>query len=233
GVIINTGWAGFGDIAGVPGPGLKHPKGIRDITEWYISTVMRQDYLHQIFGRQAEIAVENFKKLHQTVGDIPDAVYICGNDFGTQSSQFCSEETFESLYAPYYRKVNDWIHNNTSWKTFKHSCGAVEPFMKHFIKAGFDIINPVQCSAAGMEPNHLKQNYGNDLTFWGGGVDTQHTLPFTNADEVKQEVSSRLEIFSQNGGYVFNTIHNVQANTPIKHLIAMLETVWDFNAGRR
>ena len=230
GIIANFGGTAFGDIALVPAPFLKAPKGIRDVTEWYMSTVIRQDYIHQVFEKQAEIAVANLAKIHARVGDIPDAVFICGTDFGTQDSQFCSTDAFSELYAPYYRKVNDWIHTHTGWKTFKHSCGAVEPFMPHFINAGFDIINPVQCSAAGMDPKKLKDNYGDRLTFWGGGVDTQKTLPFDTPDDVHREVAERLEIFSENGGFVFDAIHNVQAATPVENLAALFETVREFRS---
>jgi hypothetical protein len=232
GVTANFGGTAFGDIALVPAPNLKHPKGIRDVTEWYVSTAVRQDYIHEIFEKQADIAIENLERIVPVVGSVPDAVFICGTDFGTQSGQFCSRETLESLYAPYYRRVNDWIHRHTSWKTFKHSCGAVEPFMEAFIEAGFDIINPVQCSAAGMEPEHLKSSYGDRLTFWGGGVDTQQVLPFGTPEEVRRQVRSRLDIFSRNGGYVFNAIHNVQARTPIENLEALLDEVRKFNEGR-
>lgn len=232
GIIANFGGTAFGDIASVPAPSLKYPKGIRDITEWYISTVTRQDYVHEIFKEQANIALQNLKRIHGVVGNSIDAVFICGTDFGTQTGQFCSVDTFNSLYAPYYRQVNDWIHANTSWKTFKHSCGAVEPFIPSMMEVGFDILNPVQCSATGMGPKHLKKTYGDKLTFWGGGVDTQKTLPFGTPAEVREEVRSRLEIFSENGGYVFNTIHNLQAATPIKNVEAMIETVREFNDNR-
>ena len=228
GIIANFGGTAFGDIALVPAPFLKNPRGIRDVTEWYMSTVMRQDYIHKIFEKQAEIAIENLKRIYERVGNIPDAVFICGTDFGTQDSQFCSVGTFNSLYAPYYKKVNDWIHLNTEWKTFKHSCGAVEPFMQSFIDSGFDIINPVQCSAAGMDPVRLKENYGEKLVFWGGGTDTQKTLPFDTPEAVRKEVLERLEIFSEGGGYVFDSIHNVQAKTPIENMIAMFEAVNEF-----
>lgn len=229
GIVANFGGTAFGDIAMVTGPNLKHPKGIRDVTEWYISTVARPDYVHSIFERQAEIALANLEKVFARVGNSIDVAYICGTDFGTQTSQFCSPETFNSLYAPYYRKVNDWIHAHTTWKTFKHSCGAVEPFIQSFIEAGFDILNPVQCSATGMDPHHLKERYGKDITFWGGGVDTQKTLPFGTPSDVRKEVRSRLEIFSKDGGYVFNTIHNLQAATPIANIEAMMEVVHQFN----
>ena len=171
----------LGDIAFVPAPGLEHPRGIRDITEWYISLSKRPDYVHQVFSAQVEIALENLARIHGRVGDRFDAVMICGTDFGTQTGAFCSVDTFHELWSPYYRQINDWIHANTTWKTFKHSCGSVERFMRSFIECGFDIINPVQCSATDMEAEHLKREFGDDLVFWGGGVDTQHVLPFGTA----------------------------------------------------
>ncbi|MBI9104511.1 MAG: methyltransferase [Spirochaetales bacterium] len=232
GVLASFGGTGLGDIALVPAPGLKVPKGIRDVTEWYISTGLRQDYIHEVFNCQVDIALKNLERIFHVVGNIPDVVFICGTDFGTQTSQFCSTETFESLYAPYYRRINDWIHKNTTWKTFKHSCGAVEGFMSHFIRAGFDIINPVQCSASGMDPRVLKDKYGKELVFWGGGVDTQKTLPFDSVHAVKKEVRERLEIFSPRGGFVFNAIHNIQAKTPIDNIAAMAEAVSEFNSGQ-
>ena len=229
GVIANFGGTGLGDIALVPGPMMTRPKGIRDITEWYMSTVLRQDLLHEIFEKQTDIAIENLKILAEKMGDSVDAAFICGTDFGTQDSSFCSTDTFDELYMPYYKKVNGWIHESTNWKTFKHSCGAVENFMSHFIEAGFDIINPVQCSAAGMDPKILKERYGRDLVFWGGGVDTQRTLPFCNPQEVRAEVLERCEIFSRDGGFIFNAIHNVQAQTPVENIVAMIEAVKEFN----
>ncbi len=230
GIIANFGGTAFGDIALVPAPFLKKPKGIRDVTEWYVSTVMRPDYIHAIFDKQSDIAIANLEKIFTRVGNIPDAVFICGTDFGTQDSQFCSTDTFSTLYAPYYKKVNNWIHEHTEWKTFKHSCGAVLPFMENFIDSGFDIINPVQCSAAGMDPQNLKDSYGDRLVFWGGGVDTQQTLPFGTPDEVKKEVTERLEIFTRDGGYVFDAIHNVQAKTPIENMAAMFDAVRNFHS---
>ncbi len=224
-VAATFGGTAFGDIALVPAPFLKHPKGIRDIAEWYMSTAMRQDYVHAVFERQCDIALQNLDRLNRAVGHAVDAVFICGTDFGTQTSTFCSLETYRELYHPYYRRVNDWIHANTSWKTFKHSCGAVETFMQAFIDSGFDIINPVQCSATGMDPAVLKQKYGEKLTFWGGGVDTQRTLPFGTPDEVREQVRERCAIFGAGGGFVFDAIHNIQAKTPIANIVAMLEAL--------
>jgi hypothetical protein len=219
----------LGDIALVPAPFLRAPKGIRDIEEWYVSTIIRQDYIHEVFSRQTEIAIANMEKISEATGDLYDVMFLCGTDFGTQTGTFCSSDTYDELWHPYYKKINDWIHVNTSWKTFKHSCGAVENFMSHFIESGFDIINPVQCSATGMDPQTLKKRYGDQLVFWGGGVDTQQTLPFGTPAEVRAQVLERCEIFSENGGFVFDAIHNVQANTPVENMVAMMDAVKEFN----
>ncbi len=228
-VIAAFGGTALGDIALVPGMDLKAPKGIRDVTEWYMSTIMRPDYVKAIFERQVEIAIENLKRIFAVVGNKVNAMFICGTDFGTQDSSFCAPEQFDEMWLPYYKKVNDWIHENTQWKTFKHSCGAVENFMDGFIRAGFDIINPVQISAAGMDPAKLKQKYGRDLVFWGGGVDTQQVLPFGKPEEVREQVLRTCDIFMKNGGFVFNTVHNIQANVPTENIVAMLEAIKEFN----
>jgi hypothetical protein len=231
GVISGLPGTAMGDIALVPAPFLKHPKGIRDVEEWYVSTLTRPDYIHRVFSRQTEIALENLAALKPILGDRVDAVFNCGTDFGTQISTFCSEETFRALYLPYYKKINDWIHWNTSWKTFKHSCGAVITLIPALIEAGFDILNPVQCSATGMDPAALKEKFGEQLVFWGGGVDTQKTLPFGTPAQVREEVLRRCEIFAPGGGFVFDAIHNVQARTPVENLVAMFKAVQEFNGG--
>lgn len=224
-VVATFGGTAFGDIALVPAPFLKHPKGIRDVAEWYMSTLTRRDYIHRIFARQCEIAIENLGAVRNVVGNDVDAVFVCGTDFGTQTSAFCSVATFRELYLPYYKRVNDWIHSNTTWKTFKHSCGAVEMFIGPFIESGFDILNPVQCSAAGMDPQTLKDRYGDRIVFWGGGVDTQRVLPFGSPEEVRAQVRERCRVFSRGGGFVFNAVHNIQALTPVENIVAMLEAV--------
>jgi hypothetical protein len=225
----NLGSTAIGDIALVPGIMLKQPKGIRDITEWYMSTMLRPDYLHQIFDYQTTVAIENLEKMHAVLGDAIQLAYICGNDFGTQKAPFCSPNTFDSLYMPYYKRINGWIHENTNWKTFKHSCGSIEPLIPSMIESGFDVLNPVQWSADGMDRKMLKEKYGDDIVFWGGGVNTQTTLPFGTPQEVRKEVLDCCEIFSKDGGFVFNTIHNITADVPIENIVAMVEALKEFN----
>ncbi len=224
-ILANFGGTAFGDIALVPAPWLKYPKGIRDVEEWYVSTAARFDYVYELFGRQCEIALANLGRIHGVVGERVTAVFITGTDFGTQNGPFISPASYRRLYQPFHRRVNDWVHEHTTWKTFCHSCGSIVALLPDLIEAGFDILNPVQCSAAGMGPQTLKDTFGDRITFWGGGVDTQKTLPFGTPDEVREEVRQRIEVFGRGGGFVFNTVHNVQANTPAENLVALYEAV--------
>jgi hypothetical protein len=225
GILANFGGTSFGDIALVPAPWLKRPRGIRDVEEWYVSLTLRPDYIRRVFERQCEIGLENLQRIHRVVGDRVDAVLVTGTDFGAQNGLLISPKTYRELFKPFHKAVNDWIHANTRWKTFIHTCGSVWELLPDFVEAGFDILNPVQTSAARMDPTALKREFGAQLVFWGGGVDTQRTLPFGTPEEVRKEVRERLAIFGAGGGYVFNTIHNVQARVPVENLLALYEAV--------
>ena len=224
-VVGTFGGMAFGDIALVPATSLKHPKGIRDVEEWYISTIIRHDYIKKVFDSQSKIALENLELIRQAVGDKIDVIFTSGTDFGSQQAPFVSPDTYAELFMPFNKRLNDWIHANTPWKSFIHTCGAVEPLIPLFIEAGFDILNPVQTGAAGMDPATLKAKYGDRITFWGGLVDTQTTLPFGTADQVAEEARRRVEIFGKGGGFVADPIHNIQAGVPIENLLRMYEAV--------
>jgi len=225
GLIGSIAGTALGDIALVPVPWMKNPRGVRDIAEWYVTLLARPEYVHAIFEKQTAVALANLEAAHRVIGDALQAVFLCGTDFGTQDSQFCSPETFRELYLPYYRRMTDWIHRHTTWKVFKHSCGAVEPLIEAFIEAGFDILNPVQVNAAGMDPVLLKERYGDRLVFWGGGVDTQRVLPFAQPEEVEAHVLRQCKVLGHAGGFVFNPVHNIQANVPVENVLAVLRAV--------
>ncbi len=212
----------------MPGLQLKNPKGIRGVKEWYMCHVRRPDYILQVFERQCEVALKNFEKLFKAVGNKVAAVFITGTDFGTQKGPFMSNISYRRFYKPFHKRINDWVHENTSWKTFMHSCGSIEPLITDIIGAGFDILNPVQTSASNMDPRMLKAKYGDKIVFWGGGVDTQKILPFGTPNQVKKEVQQRISIFAPEGGFIFNTIHNVQPRIPIKNVLAMYDAVRNF-----
>ena len=231
---INVGpaYMAAGDANNIPGPNIKHPKGIRDIAEWYTAPLLYPEYVEEVFEIGAERSIANLKKYWDAFGSDIDMIAVCGTDFGTQRGLFMSIDTFKEFHLPFYKKVCGWIHENTTWKTYKHCCGGIFPLIPYLIEAGFDALNPVQCSAEGMDPQKLKDTYGKDILFWGGGVDTQKILPFGTPEEVRTQVLERLEIFSKDGGYVFNTIHNIQANTPIANVVAMVDAVKEFNGDR-
>ncbi len=224
---ITAGFPGtaFGDIALVPAAFLKHPKGIRDIEEWYISTISRREYVKEVFACQAEIAIQNLERIYQAVGNRIHAVWLDGTDQAAQNTLFCGPDTYKELYLPFSRKLNDWIHTHTEWKTMKHCCGGCEPLIEGFIEAGFDILNPIQTSAKGMYPQLLVHKYGGRIVFWGGGVDTQQVLPFGKSEQVRRQVAERVQIFNAKRGFVFSTVHNIQCNTPVENVLAMFEAL--------
>lgn len=226
-LVWTFGGGGFGDIAWVPGPNLSYPKGIRDPEDWIVAHKTNPEYITGIFDRQCEIGLENARLIWQAVGSKIDVCFVSGTDFGTQDRLFISPEMYRSLYKPFHKRINDWIHQNTTWKVFFHTCGSIVGLLDDLVAVGVDIVNPVQCSAKDMEAMGLKKKYGKKLVFWGGGVDTQWTLPFGTPDEVYAQVRDRIRIFNAGGGFVFNTIHNVQQNTPIENLLAAFKAVKD------
>ena len=227
-ILGNFGGTAFGDIALVPAPWLKYPKGIRDVAEWYMSAASRPDYVYKVFEGQCEIALHNLEKIHAVVGERIQAIFMSGTDFGMQTGPLISPKTYRKLYKPFHKTLNDWVHQNTSWNVFIHCCGSIVALIPDFISAGFDILNPVQTSAAGMDPAILKERFGNEIVFWGGGIDTQKTLPFGSPEEIRTQVKERMKIFGDGGGFVFNPVHNVQSGIPVENLVALYEAVQEF-----
>ena len=227
-IIGVLGGMGLGDAAEVPGPFLKYPKGIRRFDDWLMAHLLYPDYIEAIFAYQTEVMLKNLEMYRQAVGSRIQIVWISGTDFGSQQGLIYSKDVFEKLYKPYYKQVNDWVHSHTPWKTFFHCCGAVAELVPTFIEMGVDILNPVQCSAKGMDVRMLKEKYGDKIVFWGGGVDSQKTLPSGTPEEVRREVLQHLAVLSKGGGYVFSSIHNVVAKVPVENVVAMYEAIREF-----
>ena len=226
-IVYNFTGTSFGDVANTTGPELKDPKGIRDISEWYMSFALRREYVHDVFAGECEIGLENLGRVREAVGDRIDVIKITGADYGSQRGPLISPDWYREMIKPFHEKLCSWIHEHTKWKIFMHCCGGIRPLLDDFIDAGFDIISPVQTSAEGMEPRGLKADYGDRIVFWGGGVETQSTLPFGSPEEVYDEVRERIRIFGAGGGFVFNAVHNIQPNTPVENIMAMVEAVRD------
>ncbi len=182
----------------------------------------------KLIDRILEHKIEFFEMALEELGDLVDVVAE-GDDFGTQASQLISLDTWRDIFKPRQAELIQTMHKKApNAKVFFHSCGNIRPFLPEFIEMGIDIINPVHITADGMEPKQLKKDFGKDVVFWGGGVDTQGTLPNGTPDEVREQVKRLIDIFAEGGGFVFNTIHNIQADVPPQNIVAMYETVLEF-----
>ncbi len=218
----------LGHVGEVPGVDLPHPRGIRDVEEYYVSHHTRRSYLYDLFDRQCERGIQNLARIHAVVGDRLTVAQITCTDLGAQNGPLISPKDYRELYKPLFMRMTAWIHEHTMWKVLLHSCGSIWRLMDDIVDTGFDILNPVQTSAANMDPVALKQKYGEQITFWGGGIDTQHVLPFGTPEQVRAMVRERMRILGPGGGFVFATIHNVQARIPVGNLMALCQAIADY-----
>jgi uroporphyrinogen decarboxylase len=170
-----------------------------------------------------EAWLENLRRFTAAVGDRVDVIQF-NDDLGTQEAPFLSVRMFRERIMPYYKKGLDWIHQNTRMKVFMHNDGAIFDFLPTLIEMGVDIINPVQTTAKGMDPARLKREFGERLVFWGGSCDCQHTLPFGTPEEVARDVRRHVDLLSPGGGYVFASVHNIQAGVPPENVVALFQT---------
>ena len=164
---------------------------------------------------------------YDALGDTIDIIHLDGHDYGAQNRELFSPKIYEKFYEPCYTIQCNWIHENTPWKTAKHCCGSIPHLIELMIRSGIDILTPVQTSAAGMDPKWLKTTFGDRITFWGGGVDTQNILPFGTAEEVYEHVAERTRIFMPGGGFIRNSIHNIQYTVPPENILAAIQAVQD------
>ena len=162
------------------------------------------------------------------LGDVVDVIAEA-DDFGTQTSQLIAYETFREIIKPRQIELISVMKSKApKAKIFFHSCGNIRPILPDFIEMGIDIINPVHISAEGMDPDKLKHDFGDAIVFWGGGIDTQETLPHGTPQSVREEVKRNIDMLAPGGGFVFNTIHNIQSDVPPENIIAMYETVLEY-----
>ena len=175
-----------------------------------------------------ESHMSTLAKTCEAVGDVVDIIKF-GDDLGTNNGPFFSAETYNEFFKPRHKMLCDYVKANSSMHTMLHCCGGIYELIPELIEAGFEILNPVQINAVNMEPERLKHEFGNDITFWGGGCDTRSILNRATPQEVKKHVLKNLETFSNGGGYVFNTIHNIMPDVPPENLVAMFDAVEEFN----
>jgi uroporphyrinogen decarboxylase len=217
----NTDYAIMGNFGGSI---LEAGQGLRGWEQFMIDLARGGIFLEAFLERLTEVHLANLARYLDAVGPYIQIIAMV-DDLGTQHGLQISSQTYRRWIKPCHTRIYGYIHQHyPEIYVFLHSCGSIYPLIPDLIEAGVQILNPVQISAAGMDPVRLKQEFGADLTFWGGGCDTQHTLPRSTPEEVAAEVKRLLGIFTPGGGYVFNQVHNIQADVPPENIVAMLET---------
>ena len=193
------------------------------LDQWLVMLMSEKETAHEMMGRWVDAVIAQTELYHQAVGDYCFGWGIGSDDAGTQRRELLSPDLFAEMIKPHYKRLCDWVHDHTGWKTFLHSCGSVYQYIPQWIDAGVDILNPVQISAANMSPEKLMNEFGGQIVFWGGGCDTQKVLPLGTPEEVTAHVRHNLEVFtSGDGGYVFCQVHNIQQDVPVENITCML-----------
>ncbi|MEE4195231.1 MAG: uroporphyrinogen decarboxylase family protein [Anaerolineae bacterium] len=200
---------------------------LRRIDNFLMDLVLSPDEVERFLDALMERHLSSLEKVCAAVGDVVDIVRL-GDDLGMNTGPFMSTATYQKLFKPRHTKLCDFIKANSSMHTFLHSCGDIYRLIPDLIEAGFEIINPVQTNAKGMNPERLKAEFGKDMTFWGGGADTRNVLNVGTPAEVKDHVRKNVEILAPGGGFVFNTIHNILPDVPPQNVVAMFEAVDEF-----
>jgi uroporphyrinogen decarboxylase len=202
---------------------------MRGYEPFYIDLAVNQDLVAYMLDRMVEFKCAFWERALREVGDLVDVV-VEADDLAGQHSMLLSPKTYRKLIKPRHERLFSFIRAQASVKVFFHSCGAVRPVIPDLIDAGIDILNPVQISAADMDPHELKREFGRDLVFWGGGVDTQQVLGTATPDQVREDVRRNIEALAPGGGFVFAAVHDIQANVPPENIMAMWEAWQDFGA---
>ena len=199
------------------------------LDDWLVMLMTEQETAHEMMGRFVDATIARMALYHEAVGDRCFAWGVASDDAGTQRCELLQPDLFTEMIKPHYVRLCDWVHTNTNWKTYLHSCGAVHHYIPEWIDAGIDIFNPVQISAARMEPRQLMEEFGGKIVFWGGGCDTQDVLPFGTPEDIRRHVRQNIEVFTSSpGGYVFTQVHNVQHDVPVENVEAMFDAAYEF-----
>ena len=200
---------------------------LRGLERWFMDMMENPSFCEALLDRVLKFWLDYYTGFMKEIGDIIDVVMI-GDDLAGQSGPLFQPEFYRSVVKPRQKKLVQHIRSMTKAKIWYHSCGGVVEYIPDLMDNGIDILNPVQITAQGMNPKYLKENFGRKLVFWGGGIDSQHILPFVSPEEVKSNVKANMEAFKPGGGYIFNNVHNIQAGVPPENILAMYEAAFEF-----
>jgi len=214
-IVADTLWGGWGQ-------NFEVLENLRGWDNFLVDLISNQALAQYMFEARLEAVLKRWDLMLKILDNKPQIVCI-GDDLGMENNTQISPETYRKFIKPIHKKFISFIKERTNAKIFMHSCGSIYRLIPDLIEVGVDILNPVQVSARNMDSKKLKKEFGKDLVFWGG-IDTQHILPLGSVDEVKDEVKRRIDDFAPDGGYVFNTVHNIQLDVPVKNIMALFET---------
>jgi len=200
---------------------------MRGLENLFIDMIEQPAILEAIIDRTLEFWLGWFRLFMDEVGDVVDVIMI-GDDLAGQDGPLFAPKLYRSIVKPRQKRLVQYIKSRTKGKIWYHSCGSVIEYIPDLLDNGIDILNPVQVSARGMDPRWLKATYGDKLVFWGGGIDSQHILPRATPQEVRQHVRRNVEAFKPGGGYVFNNVHNIQADVPPENVLSMFDAALEF-----
>ncbi|MFA6507826.1 MAG: uroporphyrinogen decarboxylase family protein [Treponemataceae bacterium] len=196
--------------------------------DYFCRLLLESELIDEVSERILQGKLSFWGMVLDEIGDLLDVVTEA-DDLGTQRGPFLGVEDYRRRIKPFQARLFSFIKSRAPHiKIFYHSCGSVIDFIPDLIEIGIDALNPVQLSALGMDPAFLKREYGRDLCFWGGGVDTQDVLPHGTPSAVRAEVHRRLSVWMKGGGYIFSTVHNIQADVPPENVVALFAAVDDF-----
>lgn len=204
---------------------------LRGFESYFLDLARDHALAEKIMDRVLELKLAYWERTFEIAGDLIDIAQEA-DDFAGQERMLLSPEVYRKLVKPRHAVLFDFIHSKSRARVFFHSDGAIRPVIPDLIEIGVDVLNPIQVSAAGMDPAELKREFGRDLAFWGGGVDTQNVLGTASPPEVREEVKRRLDALMPGGGFVFATVHNVQAEVPPENIVAMWEAVREHGSYR-
>ncbi|UCG49211.1 MAG: hypothetical protein JSU94_05395 [Phycisphaerales bacterium] len=211
---------------GIGGVVYEHCWYMRGLQQWFLDMIENPALCEALLDRMLEFWTGYYTGFIKEIGDIVDVVMI-GDDLAGQHGPLFSPAFYRRIVKPRQKALVRHIKSLTPAKIWYHTCGGCREYIPDLLDNGIDILNPVQTSAAEMDPERLKAEFGESLVFWGGGIDAQHILPFASAEQVRDEVGRNLQIFKPGGGYVFNNIHNIQAGIPAENIVAMYDTAYE------
>lgn len=202
---------------------------MRGLEQWFLDMLERPEFCEALLDHTLKFWLDWFDAFLQEVGDLVDVIMI-GDDLAGQNGPLFQPDFYRRVVKPRHKKLVQFIKRRTEAKIWYHTCGACRDYIPDLLDNGIDLLNPVQISAAGMDPRQLKTEFGDRIVFWGGAIDAQHILPRADVETVREHVRRNIEAFKPGGGYVFNNVHNIQAGVPAENVLAMYDAAYEFGS---